>query len=103
MKVKQSVPVWVCLSSLVSETVVPVCHGLQGLWVCEYCSCSPPPYPLSLHPLVGPAQHLFCAVGTGQGRGFLATKGYVTTLYSMFFSRSSFVISLTYPFKQRLR
>lgn len=79
----------------------------QSVMVSRDCGCVStalvlrPHCLLSLHPLVGPAQHLFCAVGTGQGRGFLATKGYVTTLYSTFFSLSSFVISLTYPFNSK--
>lgn len=59
---------WVCplCERLVSESVVPVCHCLMGLWVCECCSSSPP---LSVLSLMGPAQHLLLAAGTGQGRG----------------------------------
>lgn len=59
---------WVCLmcvSGLVSESVVPVCHCLRGPWVCECCCSSSPPLSfLSLLPLLGPAQHLLL----GQGR-----------------------------------
>lgn len=60
---------WVCLLGewLVSESAVPVCHGLRGPWAYECSSSSPPLSFLSLLPLLGPAQHLLLAVGTGQG------------------------------------
>lgn len=60
---------WVCLVCewLVSESVVPVCHCLKGLGVCECCSSSPPLCFQSLLPLLSPAQHLLLAVCTEQG------------------------------------
>lgn len=57
---------WVCLA--VSEAVVAGCHCLRGRCVVECHSSSPPLSPLALLPLLGPAQHLLHALGSGQGR-----------------------------------
>lgn len=67
---------WVCLwceceEWVVSESVVPACHGLQGLWVCEWRSSSPP---LSVLPLLSWVQLNTCSFRSRHraGQGFLS-------------------------------
>lgn len=80
---KRALVFWVCLASALSQRL-----WFQSVTVSRDCgSVSAAPL-LSLLPLLGSAQHLLLAVGTGQGRGSLATEGYASTSFSLCFSPS---------------